>query len=272
MPRRPWTMTTRSDWLRAVPRGLIDALLPVACPATGQWVAGGGEPTHPLITKHLDQVADIPYCPRCARSAPLSTLYDHRCGSCRDETRWNLKAIVRLGPYSPVLRKLLLDLKFHGHPQTAEILGRRMAQRLAEQPWIGDVTQLIPVPMHWIRRWQRPDNHAAVLARQIARHLQIPLSKAVRQRRPIASQVTKLTREAKMSNVRDSFLVRGSQPFAGQTVCLIDNLITSGATLIEMSRVVRMGGAERIYAAVAARAGAPAEHRDQLWMPDEASH
>lgn len=254
---------TKSDWL-ALPRGAMDALLPLACPATGMWITGGAEPLHPKIRPHLDQLAALNYCSRCARTSPTASLNAAGCGDCRSEA-WNLRKIVRLGPYDLVLKKMLLDLKFRGNPITAQILAKRMADCLLKEDWIDDVDLLVPVPMSWLRRWQRPGNHAAVLAKLLSRLLGIPMSSHMRQSQT-ASQATIRSREAKIKNVRGAFQVVGN-PFAGQTVCVIDNLITSGATICEMSRVLRRAGAKRVYAAVVARAGSPGDLRNPLWQP-----
>jgi ComF family protein len=264
-------MMTTLNWLSALPRGLLDAVLPSTCPVTGQWIAAEQDSLHPAVAKHLQEQIQIPYCSHCGRSTPPATAFDHRCGGCRHEAHWNLRAIVRLGIYSPIMRALLLDLKFRGHPRTASILGVRLAQQIAAQPWCGEISRLVPVPMYRLRRWQRPHNHAAELAKVTGRQLGIPVSRAVRQQRMIPSQVSILTRESKIKNVRGAFTFRGKQPFAEQTVCLIDNLITSGATLIELARTVRRGGARKVYAAVAARAGSPGDRRDPLWIPDSIS-
>lgn len=263
-------MTTLS-WLSTLPRGLLDAVLPSTCPVTGQWVAAEQDRLHPAVTNHLREQLQIPYCPHCGRTTPLGTAFNNRCGGCRHEAHWNLRAIVRLGTYSPILRALLLDLKFRGHPQTASILGTRLAEKIAAQPWCGEISRLVPVPMYRLRRWQRPHNHAAELSSVIGQRLGIPVSRAIHQQRMIPSQASVLTRESKIQNVRGAFTFRGKQPFAEQTVCLIDNLITSGATLIELARTVRRGGAKTVYAAVAARAGSPGDQRDPLWIPDSKS-
>lgn len=170
------------------------------------------------------------------------------------ERFWNLKEIVRLGPYEPPLRGLLLGLKFAGHQRVAELLADRLAARLRTRPWLGEVTRLVPVPMHLLRRWQRPCNHAQVLADELGTRLGIRVSSVVRRVRYGPSQVSAISHAARFRNVEHAFAMRYGVRVLGETVCIIDNVATSGATLWAVSRVLRAAGARRIYAVIAGRA------------------
>lgn len=198
---------------------------------------------------------------------PLSIREDD-CAGCRSEAFWNVAEVVRAGEYTGALRAMIVRLKYSGQPRDAAGLGRLLARQIAAASWFPQVDALVPVPMHRLRRLQRPSNHAAVLAESCLRYLRSAAgakaglrlrSAVVRRSRYSASQTRKATRHARFENVRDCFAPRPRANLTGQTVCIIDNLLVSGATVTEVSKVLRKLGARRIYAAVLARTPPPGE-------------
>lgn len=177
-----------------------------------------------------------------------------------------MHGLARVGAYHDPLRGMLLRLKYHGDPRAGELCGRLLADAIADAPWAGRIEQLVPVPMHYWRRLQRPGNHAEQLARVIARYLRLPLRRAAIHRpRYAPSQTEARSRTERFRHVRDSFAPSRRPGVAGKRVCIVDNLVVTGATLHEISKVLRRAGASEIYAAVVARSestgdwSAPAE-------------
>jgi ComF family protein len=106
---------------------------------------------------------------------------------------------------------------------------------------------VVPVPLHRSRLAERGYNQAALLAREIARQLQVPHTQAaVRRSRPTPSQ-TSLGRTQRLNNVRGVFSPgRGSGSVAGQNVLLVDDVMTTGATLSECAAVLKKIGARSV--------------------------
>jgi predicted amidophosphoribosyltransferase len=240
--------------LQHLASGTLDALCPQTDLLAGAWIPGDAPPLQPTNQRALDTLLASTYCRHCARSARPETLHDGRCALCRGETFWNLRAVVRLGPYEAPLRDLLLQLKYHDDERALALLTDALADRLAAQPWWPAVTSLTPVPMHWIRRWQRPGDHAATLARALSRRLRVPVRRLVRRTAYRPSQVQAASHAQRLANVRGSFAVRTTRGLSGECPCLVDNILTSGATLHEIARVLHLAGVPAIYAAVGARA------------------
>jgi len=154
----------------------------------------------------------------------------------------------------PALRQLLLGLKFGGVQRQAEVLGELLADAMRSASWIDEIEALIPVPMHLLRRVQRPCDHANMLAKAVARRLKIPVLRAVRRDRYGESLSRVKSQSKRFDTIKACFIRAGETDIAGKTVCIIDNLLVTGATIHEVSKVLRQAGAKRIYAAVAARA------------------
>ena len=249
-------MTAR--WRDRAPRvagPLLDTILPQTCCSCEAWIPAGYGPLCPDCAAALATTAALPYCPFCARTMAPPSIYDRECARCRSESFWNVRSIVRVGEYSePALRRLLLGLKFVGHERQADLLGRLLADALRAAPWFGEIEALVPVPMHSLRRIQRPCDHAEALAEAAAHRLNIPVRRAaVRRVKYARSQICNSSRAERFRNVKDCFGPARRPDVAGRVVCLVDNLLVSGATIHEVSKVVRKLGAKTIYAAVAAR-------------------
>ncbi|NLF32706.1 MAG: ComF family protein [Planctomycetes bacterium] len=254
---------TLAAWRDAV----LDAAFPQTCPVTGQWLPGGADRLAPTAAAELAGLLATPYCPRCGRTARAETLQDGACPGCRTERFWNVAAVVRLGPYEPPLRDLLLGMKFAGHERNARLLSAPLAERLAALPTWSSVDALVPVPMHPLRRAQRPCDHAVVLALLLGERLGVPVLQPLRRPRYRPSQSAAVSSAARFRNVRDCFAARPGVSVAGRTLCLVDNVMTSGATICEVSRVLRAAGARRLLAAVCARTTLRGAPQPQVMWP-----
>lgn len=237
--------------------GLVEAVFPADCLGCGGWI--GSERTWVCgdCEAALQQLSAVPYCPRCGRSSAPASWRAGRCPGCRTERHWNCRGIVRLGAYEPLLRKMVTQLKYAGSERSAECLGAGLAEALQAAHWFDEVDYLIPVPMHWWRRIQRPVDHAAMLARAIHTVTRRPVLRSPLRRRLYAPSQTGLsTYRRRLLNVRGAFEVRGwrARQLRGRTVCIVDNLVVSGATLWECAKVLRRAGAAQVYAAVVASA------------------
>ena len=161
-----------------------------------------------------------------------------------------------LGRYDGLLREAVLQAKHPAGEDLAELLALLL---LAERPAIlsWGISAVVPIPMHWRRRWRRGTNAAAAMADQLARRLGAPLRHALAR-----SSLTPLQRSlpaaSRPANVAASFRIRAPR-VSGQAVLLVDDVATTGATLAAATRLLLEAGVPVVYAAVAARAEASAD-------------
>jgi ComF family protein len=143
-------------------------------------------------------------------------------------------------------RILVQRLKYADRLDLAPAMARWMARAGAELTAEADM--VIPVPLHRFRLWTRRFNQAALLAKGVADHAGLryaPLAlKRVRRTRPQVG----LTREARAANVQGAFRVppEAAPGVAGARVLLVDDVLTSGATLNAAARVLLRAGAARV--------------------------
>ena len=250
----------RLNPLKQAARRLFDTALPQTCVICGEWVTGSDlacESCHARTFLDATRAA----CPRCGRTLPDVSIHGDDCARCRTERHWTVSGVARVGTYSVSLRPLVLGLKYRGRERNAVYLAELLAAAVRAQEWGEALDALVPVPMHWLRRLQRPGNHARVLAEALGRRLDLPVIQPIRRIRHAPSQVEISSRNKRFANVRGCFAPRRwwRPDVTGKTVCVVDNLLVTGATVYETSKALRRLDASQIYAAVVVRAAAPGD-------------
>ncbi|MBS1615255.1 MAG: ComF family protein [Bacteroidetes bacterium] len=130
-----------------------------------------------------------------------------------------------------LLQHLLHRLKYAGRKNIGTYLGTQAALDLLETTWMGDINVIVPVPLHPKKERLRGYNQSVWIAKGMARLLQVPLAeKALRRTRHTESQTQK-NREERIHNVRGAFEANGAVLPPEAHVLLVDDVLTTGATL-----------------------------------------
>lgn len=191
-----------------------------------------------------------PACVRCAAPLPGNSPSDLHCGNCQQK-RPAFDRAIAVYRYTPPLDRLIQGGKYNGRLDWLDVLARELADRL--HGIAGDADALIPVPLHRTKLRERGYNQSLELARPLARRLQLPvITGGVRRARPTVPQ-TGLSRELREKNVRRAFVVERN--LEGQRLAIVDDVMTSGATIDALAKALRRAGAVRVEAWVLARAG-----------------
>ncbi len=155
-----------------------------------------------------------------------------------------------IGEYEGTLREIVQSLKYAGRRSLARPLAEAMRHRGADV--LAEADCAVPVPLHWRREYRRGFNQA----RELARHLGIPVADALVRRARTRAQV-ELAAGQRRANVEGAFRRRrGWGTWAGiegLKVALIDDVSTTGATLESCARVLKQCGAREVFALTAAR-------------------
>jgi ComF family protein len=190
-----------------------------------------------------------PACPRCAE--PIAD-DGAACVRCRRDPL-PLDAVVAPWRFGGQLALAIRRLKFAGRAHVARDVAPLWAPVLAAAVAECDAV-VVPVPLHWRRRWSRGYDHAWLLARHACARagLDAPV-RALRRVRHAPPQ-SSLPAAERARNVRNAFAAVA--PVAGRAVVLTDDVMTTGATLDAAARALRRAGATSITALVLARAAA----------------
>ncbi len=192
-----------------------------------------------------------PLCDVCGDSLPswrLVSAASRRCVRCRRLPRVITQARA-VGAYDGRLRDILHALKYGGRRTLARRLAGRMRDSGADLLARADF--VVPVPLHFRRRYRRGFNQAA----ELAKHLGTPCLHALRRLRATATQ-TDLPEAQRHRNVRGAFAIRARAVarLRDRTVVIVDDVSTTGATLDACARELLAAGAREVRALTAARA------------------
>jgi len=235
--------------LRAALGRLRDVVLPPLCPSCRELVREDG-----LCAACWGKLSFIapPYCQRLG----IPFAYDPGPGvlslqAIADPPAYQkARAAVR---YDEIARALVHGLKYGDRHEIARLMGRLMTR--AGRELLVQADALVPVPLHWRRLWLRRFNQSALLARSIAATSGVPVAEtALRRLKPTAPQVG-LSKAARAQNVQGAFRVpRASQAaVAGRRLVLVDDVLTSGATVDAAARALLRAGAAQVDVLVFAR-------------------
>ncbi|MBB5047633.1 ComF family protein [Rhodopseudomonas rhenobacensis] len=227
----------------------IDIALPTLCVACREPVDGPG-----VCATCWSQLSFIapPYCERLG----IPFVYDPGPGILSMQAIADPPAYARARAavrYDEMARTLVHALKFHDRVDLAPTMGRWMAQ--AGAPLLADADLLVPVPLHWRRGFSRRYNQSGALARAISRHANVPVSRdALRRVRATAHQIG-LSKAERAANVQGAFRVppENKSTVQGRRIVLIDDVLTSGATVDACARALLRAKAASVDVLVFAR-------------------
>lgn len=245
--------------LRDVGRAIADTLFPRTCPLCDGLLTVDEDVWCSACALELGELVAAFHCPTCgARTGPYTTP-DQRCLRCRGQ-KWAVTWLVRVGPYEEPLRRLILGYKFRGRHRVDRVLARMLADALRGRGGVEAIDAFVPIPTRSRDPYGWAHHPVAQVAREVSRMLDRPSLPILRKRFGVRPQVG-LTPPQRRENIRGAFRLRiGARP-AGATLCLIDDVATTGATLHEAGRVLRAAGAREVVAAVIAKTDAPLEPR-----------
>jgi len=174
------------------------------------------------------------------------------CGACQRHPPPFDRCIAPLR-YAGVVPYLITGLKFRARLVQGRLLGALLAAGVAAARDMSGETLpncIIPVPLHPTRLRERGFNQAWEIARGPARHLGLPIDNAGCVRTRATVPQTELKAKARQRNPRGAFAVVGQVP---ECVALVDDVVTTGATVGELARVLKQAGVQRVEVWAAAR-------------------
>ncbi len=247
MRSSPWEVVEGA--VRSV--GLL--LYPSQCGLCGKLLEKRGERV--ICRECLESVQPDPrsYCLCCGRFFEM-TGAPHLCSGCL-KRRPPYSLHRSYGRYDGALKNIILLFKYGKR----EILGKDLAEHIARAPgptaevWAG-VDLVIPVPLHSRRKKERGFNQSEVLAHRLSSKRGVKVAARILVKIENTPPQTSLEAMARKTSVRGAYRVRNGDRLWGKTVLLVDDVLTTGATLGECSRTLLRAGASEVRALTVARA------------------
>lgn len=244
-PHVPRWLIRMNGWLRDV----VDFCYPGLCPGCRSFCPPD-QPLCPDCTPQFDALLARPACALCGQAVAYP---DAPCGSCRGRGVPHYESILRLCPFETPIRSLIHQLKYHGRWSLGEMLGDRLAADPRVAELLSSADAIVPVPLHRARRMSRGYNQAEVVAGRITRATGVPTrNDVVRRIRDTAAQAHLPSRAKRMKNLRGAFEVIDAAAVTGRRLVVVDDVMTTGATLQTLARALRTARPRRLDAVVIA--------------------
>jgi ComF family protein len=235
--------------------GAVDLFYPAHCMACGESLEGTASLCESCAVKV--QWIGTDCCRRCGAGVGLHRGTVESCPECATHPPVHIEATCAVAKYGGPLRAVILGLKFGGGLQAVPLLSRLMVTRVRTTQLLTDSANwaVVPVPLAppdaARRGFNQAEELAAALARAFGAHLEPGLLKKVRSTEPQAT----LDHTARAGNLRGVFAAdaKRAKHYAATGVLLVDDVMTTGATLSECARTLHEASIKRIRGAVIAR-------------------
>ncbi len=136
-------------------------------------------------------------------------------------------------------RHIPYQVKYHGNTPVGRHFGAMLGRKILEAEFLKDVDMIIPVPLHWMRRWSRGYNQAEIIASGISRETGIPMRTDILRRHRRTRTQTVIKVEEKARNVSQAFSIRNVPCQDIRHILLVDDVFTTGSTLSACLQALR---------------------------------
>jgi ComF family protein len=225
---------------------VLDFLYPPRCAACGTPLAS--EPARRVCARCVARVELVPN-PRCeVCGGPLESAGNDatRCARClAHPPRYRIARYRTTAEDEPGTLPALIRRHKYGLDQS---VGRALIEYLGDELPVSaaDYDVVIPVPLHWRRLWWRGFNQAALLAAEVARRLDLPLDTTAMSRDRFTPPQTAQHHDERIRNVRRAFTVTSPERVRNRRILIVDDVMTTGATVDECARVLIAAGAASV--------------------------
>ena len=204
-----------------------------------------------LCRERLENPRDI-VCQRCWHSLPLASpvsILPSRLHFANSDIR----NLVSVWMYAESVPKIIHLLKYNGFTRLARPVGVKLGENLMEQDWFDEIDGLIPVPLHRGRERERGYNQSLLICHGIRERTGLPIVSDVLKRVKFTRTQTRLSPGERHKNVSDAFGIKASEKIHDRNFVLVDDVLTTGATLNACTDELHRFGARKIWGATACR-------------------
>ncbi len=236
----------RFDRAAALGGWLLDVAFPPACPACQGMVSAQDNFCSECFAA-LKQIS-APQCVCCGIPFAFDSGPDAQCPECLAEPP-SFDTVRAPLVYDSISAPLIRSLKFHdrytGLKRAVAMMNASHGER--------SIDLIVPVPLHWRRLLMRRFNQSALLGFALSRTLNVPCLPAALKRTRYTTPQMRLARAERLKNVRNAFAVPDAASVNGKHVLLVDDVVTTGATVAACAATLKKAGAASVHVLALAR-------------------
>ncbi len=234
------------NWLKSLLADLAGLIYPNVCQFCEKEIATAKEGYVCERCKSNVKYIEPPFCERCGKPYYGSITVKFICSDCKSSKIYFDRARSAV-EYEDIVKKAVHLYKYKGalwiEPMLAEILTTTIQKDLNPSEW----DSVIPVPLHFVKYNERGFNQAERLSISISKATAIPVNKNVLKRIKYTETQTALNRTKRSENVKNAFVVKDKSGWLnGKRIILVDDIMTTGATVNECARMLRRAGVAKI--------------------------
>ena len=235
-----------TDSLALLARSFADLLYPPVCFGCGCQIEGGLVCDRCRAELYAGRTG---VCTKCGR--PVTRGDQLTCGNCRPFSPERVRALgTYVAPYSGVVHAL----KYNGKSVLARLLGEALTRLVESDPSLASSEYVCPVPLHPARMRERGYNQSSLLASEVAKRTGIAFHDLLERVRNTRTQARMVSNSERMRNLRGAFRLKPETQLAGSRVLLVDDVVTSGATMDSAARRLLGAGASAVVGIAVAAA------------------
>ncbi len=214
-----------------------------------------------MLKKIIEYLADLIFPEKCLICGVTGSIVCEKCEktfkplNCRIiETKQPLDKLFCYSPYSGSMKTLITKFKFHKKKQAAPFIASYMSETILPNIAAGEKenTILIPVPLHQKRERTRGFNQSLLLAKNISGRLKISYDNNIVGRIKNTAYMHCLSKTERFKNIKNAFIIKNIKSIENKNIIIVDDITTTGATLLQIASLLKKNGARTVYALTAA--------------------
>ena len=227
---------------------LTRLILPPVCPMCDRFV---DEP-NTLCAKCFGKLNFItqPYCIKCGRPFEFDIKGEMMCAGCIKENPLYHSARSIL-VYDDGSKNLILPFKHADRTELSNLFGKFLLRDY--ESMIADADMIIPVPLYITRLLKRKYNQAALLAKYLSKKVNVAYEPNILYRKRNTVSQGHMSRKERYDNVKGAFGIKSNKSVSGLKIILVDDVMTTGATINECTKILLKAGAEQVDVLTVAR-------------------
>ena len=189
-------------------------------------------------------------CQKCGEPLPAGGAH---CAQClKKGVNYHFEFIRAVCEYKGIIKQCIHLFKYSNKDYLARTLGGLLIDYIKNTTEFSEINTIVPVPLHWSRRFQRGYNQSELLSKEIAKALDKDLVVGNLYRRKVTKPQFGLSKNQRGVNVRGVFAVRNPSPIKNKSILVVDDVCTTASTLEECAKTLKKTGAEKIFCLVVA--------------------